>query len=64
MHLRLPSIAPGVKAFLWAFFLAAYIFFGLRSINFLDRGTDFILAALAFCAIFLFVRLFGRGLPD
>jgi hypothetical protein len=63
MHLRMPSIAPGVKAFLWALFLAAYVFFGLRAIAFLDRGTDFILAALAFCAIFLFVRLFG-SLPD
>jgi hypothetical protein len=64
MHLRLPSIAPGVKAFLWALGLAAYVFFGLRSIAFLDRASDFILAALAFCAIFLFVRIFGAELRD
>jgi len=64
VHLRVPSIAPGVKSFLWALFLSAYVFFGLRSINFLDRITDFILAALAFCVIFLFVRLFGSDLPD
>ena len=64
MHLRAPSVAPGVKAFLWAFGLGLYIYLGMRAIAFLDRGTDFILAALAFCAIFLFVRLFGRELPD
>ena len=63
MHLRLPSIAPGLKAFLWAFGLSVYLFLFLRATSILDRPTDFILSALAFCAIFLFVRIFGSDLP-
>jgi hypothetical protein len=62
-HFRLPAIAPGVKAFLWALALGVYIFFFLRATSLLDRPTDFILSALAFCLIFLYVRIFGSDLP-
>ena len=58
MHLRPPSIARGVTSFLWAFGLALYIWFGLLAVG-VDAATAFIVGALSFCAIFLFVRTFG-----
>jgi hypothetical protein len=63
VHLRLPAIAPGVKAFLWAFGLALYLFLFLRATGLWDRPTDAILCALVFCGIFLYVRIFGSDLP-
>jgi len=62
-HFRLPAIAPGIKAFLWAFGLAFYLFLFLRATGSWDRATDAILCALAFCVIFLFVRVRGPDLP-
>jgi hypothetical protein len=58
MHLRLPSIDPGVRAFLWAIALALYIWLGLLAIG-VDSGTSLIVGLLSFGAIFLFVRLYG-----
>ena len=58
MHLRLPSIDPGVRAFLWALALALYIWLGLLAIG-VDGGTSLIVGLLSFGAIFLFVRLYG-----
>jgi hypothetical protein len=62
VHLRLPSIDPGVSAFLWAFFLALYIFGGLLAIG-IDKGTSLVLSLLSFGAIFLYVRLYGGDEP-
>ena len=62
-HFRLPSTAQGVKAFLWAFALAFYLFLFLRATGFWDRATDAILCALVFCVIFVFVRVRGSDLP-
>jgi hypothetical protein len=58
MHLRLPSIDPGVRAFLWALALALYIWLGLLAIG-VDSGTSLIVGLLSFGAIFLCVRLYG-----
>jgi len=58
MHLRLPSIDPGVRAFLWALALALYIWLGLLAIG-IDSGTSLIVGLLSFGAIFVFVRLYG-----
>jgi hypothetical protein len=58
VHFRLPSIDPGVRAFLWAFFLALYIWLGLLAVG-VDGGTSLIAALLSFGAIFLYVRLYG-----
>ena len=58
MHLRLPSIDPGVRAFLWALALGLYIWLGLLAIG-ISGGTALVLALLSFGAIFFFVRLFG-----
>ena len=62
MHLRPPSIDPGVSSFLWALGLALFIWLGLLAVQ-VDKGTAFILALLAFGGIFLFVRFYGEGSP-
>ncbi len=61
-HLRLPSIARGVTSFLWALGLGAFIWAGLLAIG-TSQPTAVILAVLAFCGIFLFVRLYGDDRP-
>jgi hypothetical protein len=58
MHLRLPSIDPGVRAFLWAFFLALYIWLGLLAIG-VGQATSLIIALISLGAIFLYVRIYG-----
>jgi hypothetical protein len=62
VHLRAPSIDPGVKAFIWAFLLSLYIWAGLLAVG-MDGGTALILALLSFGGIFLFVRLRGYDAP-
>jgi len=62
MHLRPPSIDPGVTSFIWAFAFGLFIWGGLLSIG-IDKATAFVLALLAFGAIFLFVRLNGGDDP-
>jgi hypothetical protein len=62
MHLRPPSIDPGITSFLWALGLALFIWIGLLGIG-ISQGTALIVALLSFGAIFLFVRLFGEGSP-
>lgn len=57
-HLRLPSIAPGVSAFLWAAGFGLFIWLGLVAIG-ISQALSVILAGLSFGAIFLFVRIFG-----
>ena len=58
MHLRPPSIAPGVSAFLWAVGFGLFIWLGLVAIG-ISQALSVILAFLSFGAIFLFVRIFG-----
>ena len=58
MHLRLPSIDPGVRAFLWAFVLSLYVFGGLLAIG-IDKATSLVLGLLSLGGIFLYVRLYG-----
>ena len=57
-HLRQPSIDRGVSAFLWAVGLGFFIYLGLVAVG-TTRALAVILAGLSFCAIFLFVRIFG-----
>jgi hypothetical protein len=59
MHLRPPSIDRGVVAFLWAFGFFLFLWFGMWAVD-VGRGTAFVLAALAGCAIFLYIRVFGQ----
>jgi hypothetical protein len=59
MHLRMPSIDRGVTSFLWAFGLGLYLWLGMLAIG-ISGATAFIISAVAACAIFLYVRLFGE----
>jgi hypothetical protein len=51
-----PSIDPGVLAFIWAFLLAVFIYFGLKAIG-TSGATAIVLALLGFAAIWFVVRL-------
>ena len=60
MHLHLPSIDPGVMAFVWALLLGLYVYFGLIAIG-SSGAFAIVIALLSFAAIWLFVRLRGEG---
>ena len=60
MHLRLPSIDAGVRAFLWAFALGLYIWGFMLAVG-VDKGTSTVLGFIAFAAIFLCVRIYGES---
>ena len=60
MHLRLPAIDPGVKAFIWALLLSLYLWGFLILAFGVDKGTSTVLGLIAFGAIFLFVRVYGE----
>jgi hypothetical protein len=61
VHLRLPAIDPGVKAFVWAFSLGLYIWgFFILAVG-LDKGTSTVLGLISFGAIFLYVRIYGES---
>jgi hypothetical protein len=62
VHLRPPSIDPGVTSFIWALLLGLFVWGGLLAIG-VSQGTAFVLALLSFAAIFLFVRLRGGDDP-
>ena len=57
-----PSIDPGVMAFVWALLLALFVYFGLKAVG-ASGAFSFVLALLAFAAIWLFVRLRGEDRP-
>lgn len=59
MHLRMPAIDQGVKAFLWALFFFLYLWLGMLAVG-VSQGTAFILSAIAGLLIFLFVRVRGE----
>ena len=60
--MHLPSIDPGVMAFVWALLLAVYVYFGLVAIG-SSGAFAIVIALLAFAAIWLFVRLRGEDHP-
>jgi hypothetical protein len=59
VKLRAPSIDPGLTSFVWAFVLALYLWLFMLAVG-VDGGTAAVLSALAFFAIFLYVRLYGE----
>ena len=62
MHLRPPSIAPGVTSFLWALFFFLFIWIGAVAVGY-PSATSFIVGAVAGFLIFLFVRVNGEEEP-
>jgi len=60
MHFHLPSIDPGVMAFVWAVLLSVYLYFFLIGTG-SSKAFAIVLALLAFAGIWLFVRLRGEG---
>jgi hypothetical protein len=60
VHLRLPAIDPGVKAFVWALLLSLYLWGFLLAVG-IGQATSLVLGLLAFGAIFLSVRVFGES---
>ncbi len=60
MHLRPPSIDPGITSFLWSVALALFIWLGLVAVG-VSKGTALMLALLSFGAMFLFIRLRGES---
>lgn len=60
--MRLPSISHGVSSFLWALGLAVYIWLFAESVG-MSRAFSAVTAAVAGCAIFLLVRLYGEDEP-
>jgi hypothetical protein len=62
MHLRPPSIDPGITSFIWSFLLAVFVWAGLLAIG-VSQGTALIIGLLSFGAIFLFVRMYGEDSP-
>jgi hypothetical protein len=60
MHLRMPAIAQGVQAFIWALVFFLYLWLGMLAVG-VSRGTAFILSLIAGAGIFLFVRTYGEN---
>ena len=61
MHLRPPSVAPGVQAFIWALVFAVYIWLFALAVGVSDAVAG-LLGALAGGGVFLLVRLYGADL--
>ena len=57
-----PSIDHGVISFVWAVVLGVYVWAGLLAVG-VSGATAVIMAAVSFCAIFLYVRLYGQERP-
>jgi hypothetical protein len=60
VHLRLPAIEPGVKAFVWALLLSLYIWGFMLAVG-VDKGTSTVVGLIAFGVIFLCVRVYGES---
>ena len=58
MHLRMPSTAPGVRAFVWALVFLVVMYFGMVALG-IHKGTSFLVSLVSAFLIFLFVRTRG-----
>ncbi len=59
MHLRAPSIDPGVHAFVWSVVFFLYMWLGALAID-VPAGIALVVSLVAAGAIFLFVRMRGQ----
>ena len=62
MHLRMPSIDQGVQSFFWAALFFLLLWLGMLAFG-VGRATALILALVAACVIFLYIRLTGEDRP-
>jgi membrane associated rhomboid family serine protease len=60
-HLRLPSVSPGIQAFIWALVFAVYIWAFMLGVGSSDAVAA-IVGAVAGGGVFLLVRLYGEDL--
>ena len=60
--MRMPALSHGVTSFFWALGLAVFIWLGGMSVG-ISRAAAVVIAAVAGCAIFLFVRIYGEDDP-
>ena len=58
-HFRLPSIAPGVQAFIWGLVFAVYAWAFMLGVG-VDGAVAGILGAVLGFGVFLLVRLYGE----
>ena len=61
MHLRAPSMSPGVQSFLWALAFTIYMWLFMLGVG-VDGAVAAIVAVVAGAAVFLLVRLYGEDL--
>lgn len=59
MHLRSPSVAPGVSAFLWAFSFALLVWLFLLGIG-TSNAMAVLVGVLTLVASFAYIRTAGR----
>lgn len=59
MHLRSPSVAPGVSAFFWALGFGVLVWLFLLGIG-SSQGMALVLGGLTLGAAFLYIRKAGR----
>jgi hypothetical protein len=60
VHLRLPAIDPGVKAFVWALVLSLYAWLFMLGVG-VSQGTALVVSLVAFGVFFLCVRVYGEN---
>ena len=62
MHLRPPSISPGVTSLLWGVFFGLYIWIGGSFVGF-NGAVTFIAGCVVGFLTFLLVRIYGEDEP-
>ena len=62
MHFHMPSIDPGVMAFVWSLLLAVFIYFGLLAVG-ASAAFAIVVSVVSFAAMWLFIRLRGEDGP-
>ena len=62
MHLRSPSISPGVTSLLWGAFFGLYIWIGGSFVGF-NGAVTFIGGCVVGFLTFLLVRIYGEDEP-
>ena len=58
MHLRSPSVAAGASAFWWALFFGLYVWGFMLAVGD-SNAMSFLVGALTFGGVFLFIRTRG-----